>query len=77
MGVAGRTEGLPLVMAIAQEPPQIPEIDAFIAGMGGEEAVVAMIEDTKQRVADGKLPAFHDKASFLEFFRQGRHSQSA
>lgn len=49
----------------------------MIAEMGGEEAVVAMIEDTKRRVADGTLREFHDRESFLQFFRQGRHSQSA
>jgi len=64
-------------MAMPQEQPQTPEIDAVIAEMGGEEAVVAMIEDTKRRVADGTLREFHDKKSFLEFFRQGRRSQSA
>ncbi|HUQ62780.1 MAG TPA: hypothetical protein VM121_03395 [Acidimicrobiales bacterium] len=64
-------------MVVAQERPQTPELDAFIAEMGGEDAVISMIEETKRCAADGTLPAFNDKESFLAFFRQGRHSQSA
>ncbi len=41
----------------------------WVAEMGGEEAVVAMIEDTKRRAAEGSLRGFHDEASYAQFLK--------
>jgi hypothetical protein len=63
-------------MAMESGATPSPEIDTVIAEMGGEEAVATLIEETKRRVADGTLPEFHDRESFLEFFGRGRRSRS-
>ena len=42
----------------------------------GEEAVVAVVEETRRRVADGSLPSFDNSADLLAFVRRG-HRQTA
>ncbi len=46
-----------------------PEFDRWVVEMGGEEAVVAMIEDTRRRAAEGTLRGFHDEASYGQFLK--------
>ncbi len=50
--------------------------DEWVAEMGGESAVVALIDDTKRRVADGTLPGFTDAESLSAYWNRGRR-QSA
>jgi hypothetical protein len=48
------------------------DFDRWVAEKGGAEAVGAMIEDTKRRVADGTLPTFLDKEALLAHWASGR-----
>jgi hypothetical protein len=52
------------------------EFDRWVVAKGGPEAVVAMIEDIKRRVAEGSLPAFWEEEPLLEYWAGGRR-QSA
>ncbi len=63
-------------MALSHEESDNASFDKWIAEMGGEEAFVAMIEDTKRRAADGSLPGFTDAQSLLAYWNRGRR-QSA
>ena len=49
------------------------DFDRWIAEKGGPEAVVAMIDDMKRRVADGSLPRFQDKQALLSYWADGGH----
>jgi len=63
-------------MAIGHEESDDASFDEWVAAMGGEEAVVAMIDDTKRRVVDGTLPGFTDAESLAAYWNRGRR-QSA
>lgn len=52
-----------------------PLLDEWIDEVG-EDAVMAVVEDTKRRVEDGSLPAFSDKKDLLAYVRRARR-QSA
>jgi len=56
-------------MALVHEESGDPSFDQWVADMGGEDAVVAMIEDTKRRAAEGSLRGFHDEASYEQFLK--------
>ena len=62
-------------MASDQPECSTPLLDDWIEEVG-EEAVVAVVEDTKRRVEDGTLPAFSDREGLLAYLRRGRR-QSA
>jgi hypothetical protein len=59
-------------MALAHEGSGDAGLDEWVAQLGGEEGFVAMIEETKRRVADSSLPGFHDEQSLSEFLGQVR-----
>lgn len=52
-----------------------PVIDEWIAEVG-EPAVIADVEETRRRIAEGSLPSFDNPADLLAFLRRGRR-QSA
>lgn len=52
-----------------------PSLDEWIK-QEGEAAVIAAVEDTRRRVADGSLPTFEDEGEFLAYLERG-HRQSA
>jgi hypothetical protein len=59
-------------MALAHEASGEAGLAEWVAQLGGEEGFVAMIDETKRRVADRSLPGFHDEQSLSEFLEQVR-----
>jgi hypothetical protein len=59
-------------MALGRDPdPERSFLDDWIAEQG-EDAIAAMAKQLERGVADGTVPVFHDKASFLAYYRQRR-----
>ena len=63
----------PKLPAVSSEPDD-HDFDRWVAEKGGPEAVVAMIDDMKRRVADGSLPGFQDKQALLSYWADGGHN---
>ena len=61
-------------VALPEDAESTPLLTEGIAEVG-EEAVVAVVEETKRRVAHGSLPSFDSSADLLTFARRG-HRQS-
>lgn len=62
-------------MALPEDAGSTPLLTEWIAEVG-EEEVVAVVEETRRRVADGSLPSFDNSADLLAFVRRG-HRQTA
>jgi hypothetical protein len=51
-------------------------LDDWIAEVG-EDYIVNLVEETRRGVADGTIPAFSDKAAFLQHLKRTTLDQSA
>jgi hypothetical protein len=51
-------------------------LDDWIAEVG-EEAIAAIIAETRKQIAEGSIPSFTDKEQFLSYIRRGPQRRSA
>ena len=65
VGPAGPLSGTTLVTMTAHHEDEGPDaFDLWVVEVG-EDHIVALVEETRRGVADGRIPTFSDKESFL------------
>ncbi len=56
---------VPIVASQPEAAPRPDELDLWIAEVG-EDYVAGLVESTRHGVAEGTIPTFRDKESFLQ-----------